>query len=645
MGFKRPYRKVVYRKKVNILLVQIVNRNLGDAVIADNAEYLIRQALPRLSIRHYVLQRYDIKSEDYERIKAADLIIFAGGGLVKYKQEKFHVYVPQILECAQAHDIPVFFNSVGVEGYDPFDERCRRLAQALNFPCVKGISVRDDLNTLVHEYINTGHAAVSSAVDCAVFTPQVYGIQRDTKSDVIGLGIVRYRIFEDYGIPQVTREVQLKMWKGIALELEARGYRWQLFVNGLRSDYDFALEVLEYMGRREQAGRLLAERPVTGRELVETTASYAGVIACRMHANIIAYALGIPSIGLVWNDKMVFWGERIGYPQRFLQYGQFDPALIVQSMTDSMREGVVSCSSAMKACVQKPLAKFIRQYGSLAWKKNRRVFVQKPVKWADKLAAAALGGMHMQYTNMNTLQGLEQSLQSGFQNLEADIRLTKDGRLVCVNGWSKGTYEKLGVDPKVYGEDGMDYDTFMKCRMYDGHYGTMDAVQLFARMKAQEGSWRLILDIGRPKKEVLDTMLIKLRELCADGSSWQGRLFIRLQTRYDVETVQAAQLPVQVVFYVPPKQERTQRGLTLESIAKYCKKQGVQWVSMPKEAVDDEVMAYLRKQKLKSCIFSYNTYTEAVQAVMLGADLAATSFLSVADLEDWYESKYTVVIR
>lgn len=37
---KRPYRKIIYRKKVNILLVQIVNRNLGDTVIADNAAWL-----------------------------------------------------------------------------------------------------------------------------------------------------------------------------------------------------------------------------------------------------------------------------------------------------------------------------------------------------------------------------------------------------------------------------------------------------------------------------------------------------------------------------------------------------------------------------------------------------------------------------
>ena len=70
---KRPYRKRIYRKKAMILLIQIVNRNLGDQVIADNTQYLVRQALPRLSCQHYVLQHYDIQSEDFALARQAGL--------------------------------------------------------------------------------------------------------------------------------------------------------------------------------------------------------------------------------------------------------------------------------------------------------------------------------------------------------------------------------------------------------------------------------------------------------------------------------------------------------------------------------------------------------------------------------------------
>lgn len=644
--YKRPYRKVIYRKKVKILLIQIVNRNLGDQVIADNAEYLVRQALPRLTRRHYMLQHYDIQSEDYELLKTADLIIFAGGGLIKYRQEEFHAHVPCILECAAQNGIPVYFNCVGVEGYDAGDARCLRLAEMLNADCVKTITVRDDLETLRRDYLKTDRIVTVLAIDPAVFSPQVYGISRSMNSKTIGLGIVRHRIFEDYGIPQITKEFQLELWKGITKELEARGYQWQFYVNGLRSDYDFALEILQYMGKETEASTLLAPRPAESCELVALTASYAGVIACRMHANIIAYALGIASVGLVWNDKMVFWGERIGCPERFLTSEQFEPKRIVQCLEDSMAAGVKPCPQALKKNVQRPLQQFVHRYGTSAWKKNRAVHVKKPMNWADRLVAAALGGIGMRYSNMNTPDGLKLAEENGFRLFEADLRLTKDGRLVCVNGWSKGSYEKLGADPQQYPQ-GMDYTEFLTCKMY-GRYETMDAEHLLQRMCSKEGNWKLILDIGKPKKDILPALLRQLSQICmqyAQETDLKDHLLLRLQSKYDVEAAQQADLPMQLMYYIPPRQVREEKKITLDSIGKYCKKQGITWVSMPKEALDEEVMAYLHKQKLKSCLFSYNRYTDALQAVQLGVDWIATSYLSVMQQQDWYETGYTIVIR
>ena len=643
MKLKRPYRKVVYRQKVKILLVQIVNRNLGDAVIADNAAYLIRQTLARLPGDHYVVQPYNISSEDFALVRTADLIVFAGGGLIKFRQEHFHRYVPDLLECAREADIPVFFNSVGVEGCDEEDERCRRLMQTLKYSCVKGITVRDDLKTLQEKYLQGADTDVSAAIDTAVFTPQVYGIRRDPDASCIGLGIVRWRIFEDYGIPGVTRQFQLSMWKGIILELEEKGYEWKLFVNGLKSDYDFALEVLEYAGRMSQADQLLVQRPAHGRELAETIASFAGIIACRMHACIIAYALGIPCVGLVWNDKMTFWGERAGCPERFLHSGEFEPSRIVQCMLDGIAAGVPSCSGAWKKSIRAPLKKFVRRYATLAWKQKRRVYLPAPERIKAELAAVALGGVGLLYTGMNAPESLEESLKNGFRILETDLRLTTDGRLVCVNGWTRSSFLRLGLDPDTCDHSGVDYQTFMNCRQYDGHYGVMDAVQLFARMRRVPGAWKLILDIGRPDKTVLSGMLAQLKELCGRDRYWQKHLFVRLQGKYDVETVQKAELPVQLMYYVPVKEKREEKKLTPESIAGYCKKQNIQWVSMPKEAVEETVMASLKKEGLRVCIFSYDTCTEVQTAAGMGADWIGTSCLSPACFDAWYEKARILV--
>ena len=60
------------------------------------------------------------------------------------------------------------------------------------------------------------------------------------------------------------------------------------------------------------------------------------------------------------------------------------------------------------------------------------------------------------------------------QYLEADVRLTTDGKAVCVNGWSDKTYEKLGISPGTYDKTGMPYEAFLQCRYYDGHYPVTD---------------------------------------------------------------------------------------------------------------------------------------------------------------------------
>ena len=116
--------------KINILLVEIVNRNFGDTVIADNTYALLQRALPRSSREQYVIHHYNFYSEDDAMISAADLIVFDGGGIIKFKREKFYFYIAHILEKAQERNIPVYFSGVGVEGYDETDERCQMLKKS-----------------------------------------------------------------------------------------------------------------------------------------------------------------------------------------------------------------------------------------------------------------------------------------------------------------------------------------------------------------------------------------------------------------------------------------------------------------------------------------------------------------------------------
>ena len=125
---------------------------------------------------------YAIGIEDLAQIPYVDAIIFAGGGLIKFRQENLYRQVSEIIMEAQRHRIPVFLNSVGVEGYDAKDERCLLLQEALNQPCVKMISVRDDIETLKNNYIKNARIRMKEVFDPAIWTAHTFHIQNKKKT-------------------------------------------------------------------------------------------------------------------------------------------------------------------------------------------------------------------------------------------------------------------------------------------------------------------------------------------------------------------------------------------------------------------------------------------------------------------------------
>ena len=94
-------------KKLNILLAEYINRNLGDTVIAECTKYFVEKALQNEGIQNYIIHDYNMYQEDMEYVKNSDVVIFAGGGLIKYRREKFYQYVPDIIRIASENNIPV----------------------------------------------------------------------------------------------------------------------------------------------------------------------------------------------------------------------------------------------------------------------------------------------------------------------------------------------------------------------------------------------------------------------------------------------------------------------------------------------------------------------------------------------------------
>ena len=87
------------------------------------------------------------------------------------------------------------------------------------------------------------------------------------------------------------------------------------------------------------------------------------IIVGRLHASIIAYSYNIPSIGLVWNQKQKKFGETIGYPNRFIEYENFNADKILYELQKALKEGYSSIDNEeYKSTNYKYLKQFITAF-------------------------------------------------------------------------------------------------------------------------------------------------------------------------------------------------------------------------------------------------------------------------------------------
>ena len=172
--------------------------------------------------------------------------------------------------------------------------------------------------------------------DPAVWANEAYGISKDQTSKMIGVGIGRAGLFMANDINISGNEIQ-DLYERIVVELVNRNFAVQLFTNGLLSDNSMAEKVKKSL--QDKGMQVSLRIPHKDRGLVEILSSYQAVIATRLHSCIISYSLDIPAVGLVWNDKLSFFGENIGRQDNYIKPSEFDESFIVNQMELAIRNG------------------------------------------------------------------------------------------------------------------------------------------------------------------------------------------------------------------------------------------------------------------------------------------------------------------
>jgi len=349
----------------NITLLGLYNEaNTGDLVIADCTEYLYKEQLNNILIQKKDLapairvsffeklfrklglfskQRFIIIKNKYLRYyeetinKDSELIVVVGGGIIKFKYQNFAQELTALMDFSEKYNVPVIMNAVGVEGFDEKHIGCKLLKRSINKAINKAITTRDDIELLKNKWLQHNKNIYTKLVaDPAVWANEVYGIEKDINSEIIGIGLIRGKIFEANEI-KYSEEDLLKLYANILEELEIRKLPYKLFINGSNLDYDFAVKFCRYINKEYLINELLI--PNTAEELIKIISGFKGIIAARLHACIVAYSLNVPAIGLVWNDKLSLFGSQIGYRERFIETKNFNAKKIVDKLKTALQQG------------------------------------------------------------------------------------------------------------------------------------------------------------------------------------------------------------------------------------------------------------------------------------------------------------------
>ena len=411
----------------------------------------------------------------------------------------------------------------------------------------------------------------------------------------------------------------MEFWLGVIAELEKRKIPWMLFTNGDHGDEMMADEVLAAVGHGDKA-----PAPADSTELVRMISGFSAVFAARMHSNIIAYSLGIPSVGIIWNQKLRFWGKKIGCPERFFETDEMDPAVMVQTLENALSGHAKKPSFFKKQGVYRALRQFVRKYCQV---RPDRAHETLPVH--ERMVATALGGIDKRCRNTNSRAALQYSLDHGYRNFELDLRLTSDEILVCVNRWHRDTYKMFDLP---VGEEvnfpALSLQEFQNVCSYR-RFPTMTFHEFvtFASPLFGGSGRRLILSVGRPSEAQLSVMLKQLKDELKNSMMNLKDLFLRVERRKDAEAVKAAGLQISLVFYIiPPKdQEAEDLAAFIRKQLAFCTKQKISLAALSEQYYDSETADLFQEAGVAPVVFTYIQTERILEALRSGA-FAASHF-------------------
>jgi len=396
----------------SILLCGEVNSsNLGDVVIARSTQYILNEVFPEIKvltcdlsgrtlsegtslglkrgflriINRYLLGRSGVyrraltlalwRLRDCKKItetwqpsmEHVGLIVVGGGQLLMDNSLSFPLKISAFVKLAQKNGTDVYFWGCGVSKL--WSRSAKKLfCEALHSATVKSIYLRGQRDcTHLAKHCPGITTKLNASHDSALWAAEAFGASRNEKSRIYGLGVIAPNVLRRAGVSNRFSEVRsaLQAWEQIAVVLYDYGKEFLFFTNGAPEDFAFAELAAKQVGNRlgVPSTDLLLGRPRDGAELVSQISAFRAIVAHRLHANIIAYSLGVPSVGLIWDEKVRWFGETTGRSRYFIGDESSVSVLVVERLLKADERGVdLGKLKAMKLDVMDDMIRMLRDF-------------------------------------------------------------------------------------------------------------------------------------------------------------------------------------------------------------------------------------------------------------------------------------------
>lgn len=281
-----------------------------------------------------------------DRHDSPKVFVIGGGHLINGHGDYFPLRINAISKIAKSLGAGLMVHGVGVTDPGTWRPESRNLLREAfdGNPALRFVSVRDELS-LRHwrqAFGNTPEPLVLP--DPGLLANELAGVlpNGSTERNTVGVGVIAEETAQALGARGRTTRSSSRFYLELCEALSRRGFRPLLFTNGEPADQRQAEDVHRQLqcrtGMKEAVD--ICERPVDERSLLHTVGSFDALVAHRMHANIAAYSLGIPPVGLAWDEKLESFFASVDLLDNFVPAGSASVGHIVSMLERAVRNGL-----------------------------------------------------------------------------------------------------------------------------------------------------------------------------------------------------------------------------------------------------------------------------------------------------------------